>query len=354
MDPALANLTERVRAARAAHTPLCVRAGGTKDFYGNEPRGERLDPRAYRGIVDYEPSELVVTVRCGTPLAELEAELAAHGQMLPFEPPHFGEGATVGGCIAAGLSGPRRASAGAVRDFVLGAVLLDGRAQVLRFGGTVMKNVAGYDVARLLAGSLGTLGLIVEASIKVLPVPAEQATWQLEMDEAAALARMNAWAGQPLPVSATCWHAGRLAVRLSGSGAALRAARERIGGQTVEPAAAAQLWQGVREQTVEFFEGPAPLWRLSVPSSAPPLRLAGEQLVEWGGALRWLRSAQPAASLRGAATTAGGHATLFRGGDRSAGAFAPLAPELVDVHRRLKGQFDPDLVFNPGRMFQEL
>jgi glycolate oxidase FAD binding subunit len=354
MDPALAEFTERVRAARAARTALRIRAGGTKDFYGNEPRGEPLDPRAFRGIVAYDPSELVVTARCGTPLSELEAELAEHGQMLPFEPPHFGTSATVGGCIAAGLSGPRRATAGAVRDFMLGATLLDGQAQVLHFGGTVMKNVAGYDVARLLAGSLGTLGLIVEASIKVLPVPAEEATLQLQMDEPSALARMNAWAGQPLPVSATCWHAGRLAVRLSGSGPALRAARERIGGEAVERAAAAQFWQGVREQTAAFFEGPAPLWRLSVPSKAPPLRLAGAQLIEWGGALRWLRSPEPAGTLRAAAAAAAGHATSFRGGDLSAGAFAPLAPELADIHRRLKAQFDPDGVFNPGRMFKDL
>jgi glycolate oxidase FAD binding subunit len=354
MDPALAEFTERVRAARAARTALRIRAGGTKDFYGNEPRGEPLDPRAFRGIVAYDPSELVVTARCGTPLSELEAELAEHGQMLPFEPPHFGTSATVGGCIAAGLSGPRRATAGAVRDFMLGATLLDGQAQVLHFGGTVMKNVAGYDVARLLAGSLGTLGLIVEASIKVLPVPAEEATLQLEMDEPAALARMNAWAGQPLPVSATCWHAGRLAVRLSGSGPALRAARERIGGEPVEPAAAGQLWRAIREQTAAFFEGPAPLWRLSVRSNAPPLRVAGTQLIEWGGALRWLRGSEPAATMRTAAAALGGHATLFRGGDRNAGAFAPLAPELADIHRRLKAQFDPDGVFNPGRMLKDL
>ncbi len=354
MDPALSELTERVRAARAAHQSLCIRAGGTKDFYGNQPRGERLDPRSFRGIVDYEPSELVVTARCGTPLAELEAELAARGQMLPFEPPHFGDSATVGGCIAAGLSGPRRASAGAVRDFVLGATLLDGQAQVLRFGGTVMKNVAGYDVARLLAGSLGTLGLIVQASIKVLPVAAEHATMQLEADEAEALARMNTWAGQPLPVSATAWHAGRLTVRLSGSAAAVRAARERLGGGPLEPAAAAQLWYDIREHAAPFFQGPAPLWRLSVPSSAPPAQVAGDQLIEWGGALRWLRSSEPAATLRAAATALGGHATLFRGGDRSAGAFTPLAPSLADIHRRLKGQFDPDSIFNPGRMFKDL
>jgi glycolate oxidase FAD binding subunit len=352
VDPALSELTERVRAARAARQSLCIRAGGTKDFYGNEARGERFDPRGCRGIVDYEPSELVVTARCGTPLAELEAELAARGQMLPFEPPHFGHGATVGGCIAAGLSGPRRASAGAVRDFVLGAMLLDGQAQVLRFGGTVMKNVAGYDVARLLAGSLGTLGLIVQASIKVLPLPAEQATLQLELDQAEALARMNAWAGQPFPISASAWHAGRLAVRLSGSSPAVRAARERLGGEALEAAAAAQFWQDIREHRAPFFQGPAPLWRLSVPSSAPPLQVAGDQLIEWGGALRWLRSTEPAATLRAAAAALGGHATLFRGGDRGAGAFTPLAPALADIHRRLKARFDPESIFNPGRMFE--
>jgi len=353
MEQALSELTDRVRAAGAAHTALLVRAGGTKDFYGNAARGAPLDPRAYRGIVDYEPSELVVTARCGTPLAELEAELAAHGQMLAFEPPHFGAAATVGGCVAAGLSGPRRAGAGAVRDFVLGAVLLDGSAQVLRFGGTVMKNVAGYDVARLLAGSMGTLGLILEASIKVLPLPAEERTLQLAMDERQALTRMNQWAGQPLPVSATRWHDGLLAVRLSGSGAAVRAARERLGGEPLDGAQAARLWHGLREQSDPFFQGPAPLWRISVPSAAPALDGADPGLIEWGGALRWLRTQEPAAALRARVAALGGHATLFRGGDRSAGAFTPLAAPLADIHRRLKAQFDPDSIFNPGRLYRD-
>jgi glycolate oxidase FAD binding subunit len=354
MQQELVELIERVRAARAAGTALRIRAGGTKDFYGNPVLGELLDPRPYCGIVSYEPSELVVTARCGTPLAELEAELKPHGQMLPFEPPHFGTGATVGGCMAAGLSGPRRATAGAVRDFVLGATLLDGSAQVLRFGGTVMKNVAGYDVARLLAGSLGTLGLIVEASIKVLPLPAEEATLQLEMDEPRALAQMNAWAGQPIPISATCWHQARLAVRLSGSGAALRAARQRIGGEPLEAEAAPRLWQQVREQTPPFFDGPAPLWRFSLPSTAPPLKGAGDQVIEWAGALRWLRASEPAAVLRERAAALGGHATLFRGGGTDAGAFTPLAPAIADIHRRLKAQFDPGSIFNPGRLFKDL
>jgi glycolate oxidase FAD binding subunit len=359
VEQALADLVERVRAARADRAPLCVRAGGTKDFYGGPQRGAPLDPRPYRGIVSYEPSELVVTVRCGTPLADLEAELAAHRQMLPFEAPHFGSAATAGGCVAAGLSGPRRASSGAVRDFMLGAMLLDGSAQVLRFGGTVVKNVAGYDVARLLAGSLGTLGLILEASIKVLPLPVEEATLELEMDEATALAKMNTWGGQPLAVSATCWRDRRLAVRLSGSGAAVRTARERIGGEVLGAAAAAQLWREVREHTASFFQGPAPLWRFSVPSSAEPLALVGNQMIEWGGALRWLRTSEPAVALRGRASALNGHATLFRrgqvdGSEGSLDAFTPLAPALAAIHRRLKAHFDPDSIFNPGRMFKDL
>ncbi|HMF27462.1 MAG TPA: glycolate oxidase subunit GlcE, partial [Candidatus Cybelea sp.] len=212
MQDALDELTERVRAAAARKGPLQIRAGGTKDFYGNPPRGDVFDPRAHAGIVDYEPTELVVTVRCGTPLAELEAALDTRGQMLPFEPPHFGVGATVGGCIAAGLAGPRRASFGAtyggVRDFMLGAKIIDGRGQVLSFGGTVMKNVAGYDVSRALAGSLGILGLIVEASVKVLPKPVCESTLRMELDEPTALKRLNEWGGLPLPISATAWHGG--------------------------------------------------------------------------------------------------------------------------------------------------
>jgi glycolate oxidase FAD binding subunit len=354
MEQALSDLVERVRAARADHTALCVRAGGTKHFYGGEQRGALLDPRPYRGIVNYEPTELVVTVRCGTPLADLETELAAHRQMLAFEPPHFGDGATVGGCVAAGLSGPRRASAGAVRDFVLGAKLLDGKAQVLSFGGTVMKNVAGYDVARLLAGSLGTLGLIVEASIKVLPLPADEATLQLEMDEAQALSSINTWAGQPIAISATCWHQGRLSVRLSGSGAAVRAARERIGGEALDAPSAQKLWREVREHSAAFFQGPLPLWRFSVPSAAKGLALAGDQLIEWGGALRWLRTSESPATLRGRASALGGHATRFRGGDPHVDTFTTPVSALVDIHRRLKTQFDPDSIFNPGRMFKDL
>ncbi len=352
-DASLAALQERVRAAAAAKSPLAIRAGGTKDFYGNAVKGESLDPRAYAGIVAHEPTELVITARCGTPLVELEAVLDAAGQMLAFEPPHFGAAATVGGCVAAGLSGPRRASAGAVRDFVLGVKLLDGRGEVLRFGGTVMKNVAGYDVSRLLAGSLGTLGVIVEVSLKVLPKPTAEATLRFELDETTAQRRVNEWAGQPLPISATAWYRDVLTVRLSGARAAVDAARAKLGGERVDDAQASSLWSGIREHTDPFFVVNAPLWRLGVPSTAEPLALAGKQLVEWNGAQRWLRSTLPAHEIRKRAQALGGHATLFRGGDRSAGVFTPLAPAIAAIHKRLKAEFDPAGIFNPGRMYSD-
>jgi len=350
----LERLRERIREAAERRAPLRLRGGGSKDFYGGEPRGELLDTREHAGVVEYEATELVVTARCGTPLAELEAVLAERGQMLPFEPPHFAAGATLGGCVAAGLSGPRRAAAGAVRDFVLGARLLDGRANEVAFGGRVMKNVAGYDVARLLAGSLGTLGLILEVSLKVLPRPAEETTLRLSLSQGEALEALNRWAGQPLPVSASAWRDGELTLRLSGAPAALRAAERHLGGEALAPASAAAHWESVREQTHPFFAGEAPLWRLSVPSQAAPLALAGDTLIEWGGALRWLRTTEDSGRVRAAASAAGGHATLFRGGDKSAGVFSPLAPALARLHLGLKAAFDPAGIFNPGRLYPDV
>jgi len=347
-------LRDRIRDAASRRAPLRLRGSGSKDFYGGEPRGEILDAREHAGIVDYEPTELVMTARCGTPLAELEAALAECGQMLPFEPPHFAAGATLGGCVAAGLSGPRRASAGAVRDFVLGARLLDGRAQEVTFGGRVMKNVAGYDVARLLAGSLGTLGLILEVSLKVLPRPAAETTLRLALGQDEALSALAHWAGRPLPITASAWRDGELHLRLSGAPAALRVAAHELAGEALEPDAARRLWDSVREQTHPFFAGDMPLWRLSVPAHAPRLALEGDMLIEWGGGLRWLRSNADPASVRAAATAAGGHATLFRGGDKSAGVFAPLAPVLARLHRGLKAAFDPAGIFNPGRLYPDL
>jgi len=346
---------QQIRAASAAGKPLRLRGGGTKDWYGQQLAGEVLDTRAYAGIIDYEPTELVITARCGTPLAEIEAALAARNQMLAFEPPHFGPGATVGGVVACALSGPRRASAGAVRDFVLGAVLMDGHGERLAFGGQVMKNVAGYDVSRLLAGSLGTLGLILEVSLKVLPLPLREATLRLDCAEIAALRLLNEWAGKPLPISASCWHDGVLSVRLSGAEAAVSAALQSLGGAVLAPDDAAAFWQSLREQTHAFFAGAGSLWRLSLPPHASAMILKGRQLIEWGGAQRWLKldgdaDAAGSARIRQAVAAAGGHATLFRGGDKAVGVFHPLAPAVATIHQRLRQAFDPAGIFNPHRM----
>lgn len=350
-------LSEAVCEAAATRASLRIRAGGTKDFYGNATKGSVLDPRSYSGVVAYEPSELVITARAGTTLTELEDTLAGHGQMLAFEPPHFGNAATLGGCIAAGLAGPRRTAYGpcygGVRDFVLGARLLDGRGEVLTFGGSVMKNVAGYDVARLLVGSLGVLGVILEVSVKVLPQPAAQLTLSFELEQQESLDRLNAWAGQPLPLSASVWHEGAMSVRLSGSRAAVTDARARLGGEMMEASSADAFWAQIREQTHTFFAGTQALWRVCVPSTMPAFELHGPQLIEWGGALRWLRTSDMAREVRAVAQAGGGHATLFRGG-QGCDAFTPLPAPLMAIHRRLKSHFDPAGIFNPGRLYPEL
>jgi glycolate oxidase FAD binding subunit len=360
-DHALNRLVDRVLSARATKTALDIRGGGTKPFYGEAPLGEPLDVRELAGISSHEPTELVVTARAGTPLWELEAALAEKGQCLPFEPPRFSPGGTVGGMVAAGLAGPARASAGGVRDYLLGATLLNGRGELVTFGGQVMKNVAGYDIARALAGSLGTLGVICEVSLKVLPVAPATATLRFESTQPAALRRLNEWGGQPLPVSASALWDGMLVVRLSGARAAVQAAAQKLGGEAIEPGLAASFWDGLRDHRDEFFvgatkavEGGATLWRLSLPPTSPPLALSGEQLVEWGGAQRWLATSTPPAAVREAVHRLGGHATLFYGHDRRAGVFSPLAPPLARIHRALKQAFDPDRILNPGRMYPDL
>jgi glycolate oxidase FAD binding subunit len=360
-DPALQVLVDRVKSAQAAGAQLCIRGGGTKDFYGEAPQGEPLDTRVLEGISSYEPTELVVTARCGTALAELESALADKGQCLPFEPPHYAPGATVGGMVAAGLAGPARAAVGSVRDYVLGATLLNGRAEVLSFGGQVMKNVAGYDVSRLLAGSLGTLGVILEVSLKVLPVAPASATLRFHVDEAEALAQLNRWGGQPLPINASAWWDGTLLVRLRGAYAAVQAAIGKLGGELIAPELATPFWTGLRDQSDEFFaraasaiDMGASLWRLALPQTAPPLALSGELLIEWGGAQRWLCTTMTAAALRDVVARAGGHATLFMAKDKSPGVFAPLKSPLDRIHRELKKSFDPGGLFNPGRMYPGL
>jgi glycolate oxidase FAD binding subunit len=353
MEATLAELRERILVANAAKTPLCLRGGGSKDFYGEALVGKVLDTRAHRGIVDYEPSELVITARCGTPLAEIETTLAQHGQCLAFEPPAFGGAATIGGVIAAGLSGPRRAFAGAARDFVLGAHLLAANGELLRFGGQVMKNVAGFDVARLLCGSLGVLGLIAQMSLKVLPRPREEITLRFDCDATQALAMFQRWRAQPLPVSATCWHDGIASVRLSGSPSALRAARIALGGTTLTATDAQSWWLGLRDQTHAFFRDTGkPLWRLSLPVTTP-IAATGGEMIEWSGALRWLHSDAPAAAIRAMAEKPGGTAMLWRGERGDETMFHPLAPANLELHRRLKREFDPNGIFNRGRLHPE-
>jgi len=349
----LEKFQEKIREAAGRRAPLRIRGGGTKDFYGNAPRGELLETRGHAGIVAYEPTELVVTARCGTLLSDLHEVLFKQGQFLPFEPPSFGSGATLGGCVAAGLSGPRRASAGSVRDFILGAKIIDGKGDLLSFGGQVMKNVAGYDISRLLTGSLGTLGLITEVSLKVLPRPSAELTLKLELPQGKALESLNRWAGQPLPISGSAWSDGELALRLSGAGSALELAAQKLGGEKLGAGDAATFWAGIREQTDPFFAGDAPLWRLSLPSHAAQVELPGAQLIEWGGALRWLRSHADPAPVRAAVAGLGGHATLFRAADKPAGAFAPLPPVLARLHRKLKSAFDPAGILNAGRLYPE-
>lgn len=357
-------MIEQVRAAAARQAPLRIRGGGSKDFHGTLPQGEVLDTRGYHGIVSYEPSELVVTVRAGTPLATLEAALAEKQQCLPFEPPRFAPGGTVGGMVAAGLSGPARASVGAVRDYVLGLKLINGRAEHLAFGGQVMKNVAGYDVSRLMAGAWGTLGVLTEVSLKVLPVAPAEATLRFECDQPEALRRLHAWGGQPLPLNASCWvrDAGvdTLYVRLRGAVAAVEAACRAMGGER-QPDARAD-WDACRDQSLPWFTaGPQAgldLWRLSLPATAPVLALpdgVAPPLVEWHGALRWVLAApQQGAALRSVARQAGGSATLFRASGADSAAFTagtdPVSPALRAIHERLRQSFDPAGIFNPGRM----
>ncbi|NMM92485.1 glycolate oxidase subunit GlcE [Rhodococcus sp. SRB_17] len=369
MDTVLSQITDRVREAATHQTALRIRGGGSKDFHGGVAlRSEVLDTRAYTGIVSYEPSELVVTARAGTPLAELEAALAEKHQCLPFEPPHFGPGATVGGMVAAGLSGPARASVGAVRDFMLGVQLLNGRAEHLTFGGQVMKNVAGYDVSRLMAGAWGTLGVLTEVSLKVLPVAPAEATLRFACGQAEALARLHAWGGQPLPLNASCWvedaGVGQLYVRLRGAVAAVESACKTLGGERLDNAAVAADWTACREQQLPWFaeraQAPQPgldLWRLSMPATAPVLALpagVAPPLVEWHGALRWVQAPRAhAQALHDVAAQVGGSATLFRASDagtESAEAvFGPKNAALEKIQARLRQAFDPAGIFNPAR-----
>jgi glycolate dehydrogenase FAD-binding subunit len=344
----------RERLADATHTrrPLRLRGSGSKDFYGESLAGETFDLGGWRGIVDYEPSELVITARCGTPLSEVEATLAARNQFLAFEPPRFGADPTIGGVIAAGLSGPRRVYTGAARDFVLGTRLLTAQGELLRFGGQVMKNVAGFDVSRALCGSLGILGVITEVSLKVLPWPQLEETLRLELPASAAVEAFNRWAAQPLPLSGAAWSEGSAWVRLSGAAPAVRAAGARLGGERVAAGAAQAFWQALRDMQLPLLRHEA-LWRVSLPAATPPLALPGEPLIDWGGAVRWYANVATELAVRQIASAADGTALRWRG-PAPQGRFHPLSAAVAVLHRRLKERFDPHGILNPGRLIAGL
>jgi glycolate oxidase FAD binding subunit len=343
-----ARLVEQVRSALAEKKPLFIRGGDSKAFLGRPVSGEAIDTRSHRGIVSYDPSELVITARAGTPLAEVNAILDEAGQMLPCEPPTFGVGATVGGAVASGLSGPRRPWVGSVRDFILGCRIITGEAKHLRFGGQVMKNVAGYDVSRLIGGSFGCLGLITEVSLKVLPRPREARSLTLAIEANEAMRKLSAWRKAALPVGGACHLDSKLHLRLEGGMGSVRAAIDCIGGQDLDP----QFWDALRDQRLAFFDDPRPLWRLSLPNNTPLVELPGAALLDWGGAQRWLKSDAPAQAIRQLASAAGGHATCFTP-QPGIEPFHPLAAPLMRFHRQLKQRLDPHGMFNPGRMYAD-
>ncbi|MCC6207035.1 MAG: glycolate oxidase subunit GlcE [Gammaproteobacteria bacterium] len=344
-------LQETVRMAYERRIPLSILGGNSKRFFGRPARGEPFSLAAHRGIVNYEPAELVITARSGTPLDEVETLLRKHGQMLAFEPPHFGVGATLGGTIACGISGPRRPYAGAARDHLLGVRCLSGEGRLLRFGGEVVKNVAGFDAFRLMAGALGTLGVLLEVSLKVLPRPEHTVTLAFECRLREALNKFNDWHRSPLPISAGTADDARLYVRLEGSVEGVQAVRDKLGGDIVP--GGMTFWDDLREHRHPFFADNDPLWRLSLPPATPPLSIVGRWLIDWGGAQRWLKTALPPKLIRETAARHGGHAQLFRGGERDGAVFHPLPVALLDLHKNLKQAFDPRGILNPQRMYRE-
>nr|WP_067294985.1 glycolate oxidase subunit GlcE [Marinobacterium profundum] len=349
-------LQQQVLSARADGSKLNIIGGNSKAFMGRVASGEPLMVAGHSGIVSYQPVELVLTARAGTPLTELVAALDEHNQMLSFEPPRFGGAATIGGTLACNQSGPGRPWWSSVRDQVLGVRLLTGRGEHLRFGGQVMKNVAGYDVSRLQAGAMGSLGLITEVSLKVLPKPAVTRTLVFDVALEDAVALMNRRAAEPKPLSAACWLDNRLYLRLSGARAAVDATLAQWQGQGAESQgtqleADDTFWAALRDQTLVFFEGDAPLWRFSIKSTAVNPDLPGNWLIDWGGAQRWYRGDASMAQMQQLAETAGGQVSLYRGGDRQADVMHPQARALQLLQQRLKQSFDPDGVLNPGRLY---
>lgn len=341
-------LADQVRQAGERRQPLRIVGLDSKAFYGHAVDGEVLAVSGHRGVTHYEPTELVLTARAGTPVSEVETALAANGQMLAFEPPRFGGSASLGGAIASGLGGPRRPWGGAPRDLLLGMTLLDGRGRILRFGGEVMKNVAGYDLSRLMAGALGTLGVLLEVSIKVLPAPKVERSLVLNLSRDRALTLMRELARQPAPLSAACHLDDRLYLRLSGNASSVAAWEKQIGGDGGD---GQDFWHGLRDHSLGFFQSERPLWRLSLPPATPRLACERETLTDWAGAQRWVYSHTPPGELRNEVAKVGGHAILFRHGDDEIPVFHPLDNVQQRLHRGLRQTFDPSGIFNPGRLY---
>ena len=350
-------LQDRVRAAYNDKTMLQIVGGDSKHFYGNTPDKnniEVIETRIHQGIINYEPSELVITARAGTPLKDIEAILAENNQMLPFEPPHYGEHATLGGAIATGLSGSRRPFTGSVRDFVLGTKVISGKGDIMSFGGQVIKNVAGYDVSRLMVGALGTLGLLLEISIKVLPRPNTEVTQVIAMSQQEALTTMQKLNQKPLPLSALAYENEKLYIRLSGAASAVNSSQKKVGGETLVHAD--KFWHQLNEQTHSFFDNKRPLWRLSVPYTAN-VDLNENSFIDWAGALYWMHSDMPAEEIRQHTIEQGGHATLFKVSEHNQTnqeRFTPLQAKIKQLHVNLKMRFDPYGILNYGRLYSDL
>jgi len=351
----LADLRGRVLEAYEAHTPLRIIGGDTKHFYADGLLGEAFHTTKHTGIISYEPSELVITVRSGTLLSYVEKTLAEQNQMLPFEPPSFAEGGTLGGAIASGLSGPRRPFTGSVRDYVLGCKILSGDGKILEFGGQVMKNVAGYDVSRLMVGAMGTLGVLLEISIKVLPKPEKEISLYMALSPQEAIDVMNARMAKPLPLSAACFDGETMCLRLSGSESGLKGIHRKIAGDLLENSE--EFWQELNDQQHFFFQEEMPLWRLSLASGCLQLGLPGQWFFDWGGALRWLKTFEPADRIRASVAAEGGHATLFRGkylfeNVESIEVFHPLPNGLARITGAIKKIFDPRNILNRNRIYR--
>ena len=344
-----ATLLDAVATARADGEKIRIEGAGTKAKLGRAVEGKTLDVRNHRGVVSFEPTELVITARIGTTIAELDAALAEKGQILPFEPPRFDGSATLGGTLAAGLSGPRRPFAGAARDVVLGVRVITGKGEHLRFGGEVIKNVAGYDVSRLMVGAFGTLGVITEASIKILPTPALTQTVVLETSPEAAIDELESIAGLSIPLSGLAFADGLIRIRLAGTQAGVASASAMLGGEVLADAEA--WWTGLRDHSLDFFSGDLPLWRVVVPAATPHLDVHGQWLLDWSGTQRWLRSNADATVIRAAASAVGGHATCYSG--HASEPFHPLTDGIARLHSRLKDAFDPDRIMNVGRMYAD-